>query len=213
LRVVGVAGDAQWRGITDDPELFLYLPFGDRAIGLRDATLLVQSALPMRDVVARVNAVAAELDPSLPVQFSRTLSDGIDRALSDQRVFAWMFSLLGALGFALAAVGVYGLLAQGVGERTREFGLRMALGSTRGGVFGLVLRQAGWIGAIGTALGLGAGYFGSRLVESQLYGVTRTDPLVYAVSAAALAVVVLAAAVIPARTATRIQPMEALRTD
>ncbi len=213
LRVVGVAGDTQWRGITDDPELFLYLPFGDRSIGIREATLLVRSDRPMRDVTARVSAVAAELDPSLPVQFSRPLADGIDRALSDQRVFAWMFSLLGILGFALAAVGLCGLLAQGVGERTREFGVRRALGSTRGAIFALVLRHAGWIGAAGTMLGLAGAYLGSHLIESQLFGITRVEPLVYAAAAGALAITVLAATIWPARAATRIQPTEALRAD
>ena len=151
------------------------------------------------------------MDPTLPVNWSLTMSSRIDEELADQRVFAWMLSLLGWLGFTLAAVGLYGLLAQSVSERTREFGIRIALGSDRAGIFGLVLRQAAWIGAFGTAAGLLLAFFGSRLIESQLYGVTRLDPAVYAGAAALLAAVVLVAGLWPAWTATRIQPVEALR--
>jgi putative ABC transport system permease protein len=211
LRVVGVAGDTHWRNVTGEPDLLLYLPWGDAAIGTDDANLIVKSAMPLRDVVARVEAAAADVDPTLPVNWSVAMSSRIDEELSDQRVFAWMLSLLGWLGFTLAAVGLYGLLAQSVSERTREFGIRIALGSDRRGIFGLVLRQAGWIGALGTAIGLVLASVGSRLIESQLYGVTRLDPVVNASAAALLAGVVLAAGLWPARTATRIQPVEALR--
>ena len=121
--------------------------------------------------------------------------------------------MLGWLAFVLAAVGLYGLLAQSVAERTREFGIRMAIGSGRAHIFTLVIRQAVWIGALGTALGIGLAFLGSRLVESQLYGLTRLDPAVYLVAAASLAAVVLLAGLWPARTATRIEPVEALRVE
>jgi ABC-type antimicrobial peptide transport system permease subunit len=121
--------------------------------------------------------------------------------------------MLGWLAFALAAVGLYGLLAQLVAERTREFGVRMAIGSGRAHIFGIVIRQAVWIGALGTVLGIGLAFLGSRLVETQLYGLTRLDPAVYAVAAASLAAVVLLAGLWPARTATRIEPVEALRVE
>jgi ABC-type antimicrobial peptide transport system permease subunit len=122
-------------------------------------------------------------------------------------------NLLGGLGFALAAVGLYGLLAQMVGERTREFGIRMAIGGARAHVFGLVLRQAAWIAILGGAAGLGLGALGSRFVEAQLFGVRPLEPWVYAGSAAGLAAVVFLASVWPARQATRIQPVEALRAE
>jgi putative ABC transport system permease protein len=211
LRVVGVVGDTHWRNVTGEPDLLLYFPWGDAAIGTYEASLIVKSPAPLRNVAARVEAAAAEVDPTLPVNWSVAMTSRIDEELADQRVFAWMLSLLGWLGFTLAAVGLYGLLAQSVSERTREFGVRIALGSDRRGVFGLVLRQAAWIGALGTAAGLVLAYFGSQLIETRLYGVTRLDPLAYAAAAVALAVVVLLAGVWPARTATRIQPVEALR--
>ena len=104
-------------------------------------------------------------------------------------------------------------LSQSVAERTREFGIRMAIGSGRTQIFVLVLRQAMWIGALGTVLGTGLAFAGSRLVEAQLDGVTRLDPAVYVASAVSLAIVVLLAGLWPARTATRIEPVEALRVE
>lgn len=213
LRVVGVVRDVRWNSVLDEPPLFLYGPFGHAAFPMSYATLLVRSPLPQREVAARVGAAALEVDPTLPVQHSRALSAEIDRSLADRRVFAWMLSLLGWLGFVLAAVGLYGLLAQGVTERTRELGIRIALGSSRTRVFGLVLRQAVWIGTFGTAAGLMLAYFGSRLIDAQLVGVTRLDISVYLTAAASLAAVVLVASLWPARAATRIEPVEALRSE
>ncbi len=213
LTVVGVAPDVHWNSVTDEPELFLYLPFNNQEFGVRSATLLVKSPLPLGEVIQRVEAAAKDVDPTLPIQFSRALQTSIDRSQSDRRVFAWVLSILGWLAFALAAVGLYGLLSQSVAERTREFGIRMAIGSGRTHIFTLVLRQAMWIGALGTVLGTGLAFAGSRLVEAQLYGVTRLDPAVYVASAVSLAIVVLLAGLWPARTATRIEPVEALRVE
>jgi predicted permease len=213
LTVIGVAPDVHWRNVTRDPELFLYLPFSSPDFGVRSAVLLVKSPLPLGDVAQRVEAAAKTIDPTLPISYARALRTSIDRALSDRRVFAWVLSMLGWLGFVLAGVGLYGLLAQSVAERTREFGIRMAIGSGRARIFTLVIRQAAWIGALGTAVGIGLAFLGSRLVEAQLYGLTRLDPGVYVVAAASLAVVVALSGLWPARAATRIEPIEALRVE
>jgi predicted permease len=213
LTVIGVTPDVHWHDVVGQPDLFLYLPFTSPDFGLRAAALLVKSPLPLREVTERVEAAAKEVDATLPVQFSAALQVSIDRDLSDRRVFAWVLSMLGGLGFVLAAVGLYGLLAQSVAERTREFGIRMAIGSERSHIFGLVIRQAAWIGALGTASGIGLAILGSRLIEAQLYGVTRLEPPVYLVAAGSLALVVLLAGLWPARTATRINPIEALRVE
>jgi predicted permease len=213
LTVVGVAPDVHWRNIAGDPELFLYLPFSSPDFGVRSATLLVKSALGPSDVTKRVEAAAKDVDPTLPVQYSRSLRTSIEVSLGNRRVFAWVLSILSWLAVVLAAVGLYGLLAQSVAERTREFGIRMAIGSDRRHIFVLVITQALWIGVLGTSLGIGLAFVGSRLVEAQLYGVTRLDPAVYVMAAAVLGVVVLVAGLWPARTATRIEPVEALRIE
>lgn len=128
-------------------------------------------------------------------------------------MFAWVVSLLGVLGFVLAAVGLYGLLAQMVGERTRELGIRMALGADRWRIIRLVARQAAWVAVAGGIVGLSLAAVGSRLVEAHLFGLTRLEPWVYATSAAALVAVVFAASFWPARAATKVEPVEALRAD
>jgi predicted permease len=214
LVVVGVAGNARWNSLTDESEPMLYLPFaygGEYAS--TDPVVLVRSDVPVRDAGQLVQAKASAIDPSLPVFAAQPLAASIARELAGRRVFAWVLNLLGGLGFALAAVGLYGLLAQMVGERTREFGIRMAIGGARAHVFGLVLRQAAWIAILGGAAGLGLGALGSRFVEAQLFGVRPLEPWVYAGSAAGLAAVVFLASVWPARQATRIQPVEALRAE
>lgn len=208
--VVGVAADTHWNSIVGDQLPFIYTPLAT----IQGASVaLVRSRLPMRAVTETVRAAAREIDPTLPVRLSMPVENLIDRRLAQQRVFFWMLSLLGWIAFALAAVGLYGLLAQSVTERTREFGVRMALGSGRGRIFALVLRYAAWIAGLGGLAGLGLAAWGTRLIETQLYGVTRLDPMIYAAATLALIVIVFATAIWPARSATRIQPIDALRTD
>jgi ABC-type lipoprotein release transport system permease subunit len=213
LTVVGVAEDIHWNSVSQPSDLFLYLPFRSPEFGVRRATLIVKSALPFRDLRRHVDAAARDVDPTLPIRLSAPISVSIDRALGDRPVFAWILSLLGWLGFALAAVGLYGLLAQSVAERTREFGIRMAIGGSRARIFGMVLRQAMWIGTIGAAAGVVLAVYGSRLIARQLFGVTSLEPTVYLGSSVALVLIVLIASLWPARTATRIEPVEALRME
>jgi ABC-type antimicrobial peptide transport system permease subunit len=174
---------------------------------------MVRSRLSPREAGDIVQGHASAIDPTLPFAAPRALTDAMARGLAERRVLAWVLTMLGALGFLLTAVGLYGLLAQMVNERTREFGIRMAIGADRTHVVGLVLRQALLIAAIGGAIGLALAYFGTRVVEAQLFGLTRLEPWVYVASAASLGVVVLAASLWPARAATRIQPVEALRME
>jgi predicted permease len=211
--VIGVVATSRWNTLTDDPELFMYLPFAGPEFGPRAAVLLVKSPAPLRDVKARVEAVTNDLDPTLPIRFSTDLQGAIDSEAIDQRLLAWVFSMLGWVALALAAVGLYGLLAQSVAERTREFGIRLAIGGAPRHVFAIVLRQAAWIGAMGTVIGLALALFGSRAIASQLFGVTRFSWSVYVSAAAALVAVVFVAGLWPARTATRIEPVEALRVE
>jgi predicted lysophospholipase L1 biosynthesis ABC-type transport system permease subunit len=192
----------------------MYQPFGvGGGRALVWPVVLVRAGRSLPEIATVVATHASAIDPSLPVAVPSALTESIEGELADRRVFAWILSLLGGLGFVLAAVGLYGLLAQMVNERTREFGIRLAIGADRRHVFGLVLRQASWIAVLGGLAGLGLAAFGSRVVEAQLYGVTRLDPRLYAASAVALAVVIFAASAWPARSATRIQPVEALRAE
>ena len=207
--VIGVVEDVYWNNLTERP-LFLYQPFPQRPGA---ASILVRSTLPASEVSSIVSAAAREVDASLPLSFSQPISDQIETEFSEQRTFAWVLSLVGWMAFALAAIGLYGLLAQSVSERTREFGIRLAVGSGQARIFGLVLRQAAWIGLAGGVAGVALAVFGTRLIEAQLFGVTRLDVTTYALAAGALVLVVFVAGLWPARSATRIQPVEALRVE
>jgi predicted permease len=217
LTVVGVTTDVRWNVTATetiaDPTLQLYLPLTHpAALGLRSAALMVKSELPPTTVAQLVEAAAMAVDPALPVQ-STPLRMELEYRLRDRTTFAWVLSMLGWLGLALAAVGLYGLLVQSVAERTREFGIRIAIGGSRAHIFGLVIRQAGWIGLVGTTAGMVLAYFGAQLIEGQLFGVTRGAVSVYVAAAASLLGVVFLAGLWPAHAATRIDPVEALRAE
>jgi predicted permease len=212
--VVGVTRNARWGGLTREPDLVMYLPFSyGGSFAASRPVILIKSRLSLREIGAVVQASASAIDPTLPIGAPTSLTDSMARELADRRVLASVLTLLGALGFLLTAIGLYGLLAQMVNERTREFGIRMAIGADRRHVLGLVFRQALVIAVIGGVVGLGLAFIGTRVVEAQLFGLTRLEPWVYLASAGSLAVVVLAATVWPAHAATRIQPVEALRMD
>jgi len=210
--VVGVVTDARWSP-TGEPAAEMFFPLTSPELGITSVALLVRSAEPDRRVLQRVQAAAFAVDPTLPVRFSVPFSAEMAFKLADRTTFAWVLSALGWLGFALAAVGLHGLLAQSVVERTREFGVRLAVGSGRAHIFGLVMRQAAWIGGLGTIIGLGLAVAGSRLIEAQLFGVTRAAAGVYAAASIALLAIVFVAGLWPARAATRIEPVDALRVE
>ncbi len=149
----------------------------------------------------------------MPIGEGRALASTVGRHLANTRVLAWVLSLLGGAALLLAAAGLYGLLSQAVGERRGEFGIRLAVGASAADIAQLVLRQATWILAAGAAAGLALAYWGSEVVTAYLFGVTAFDPLVYASSVAMLTLVVVAAAIRPAWSATRVNPVETLRVD
>jgi ABC-type antimicrobial peptide transport system permease subunit len=161
-------------------------------------------AEPLRRAVARVDA-------DLPLYAVSTLAENRAGALAAERFNGLLLTLLGALALLLAAVGVYGILAYYVGQRTREIGVRIALGASSGRVFALVLTESLAPVAAGVAVGLGLAAAGARLLESQLFGVTGTDPATFAAVAVLLSAVAAAAAALPARRALAIEPAKALR--
>ncbi len=210
--VVGVVRDV--RSPLREPELLAYTPFViGTSYSARRPTVMVRSDRPLRDAGDRVKAHVAAIDPSLAMSPPRSMTNWLAGQVANRRAFAWVLTLLGGLGFVLAAVGLYGLLAQIVTERAREFGIRMAIGADRRHVIGLVVRLAAWIAVIGGTAGLALAAFGSRVVESQLVGVGRFDPALYAVSLGLLAAVILAACLIPASRAARVDPVDVLRTE
>ena len=212
MPIIGVVRDARG-SMTSTTDSSVYMPFGRFEFGIRQGSVIVRSDRTAADITGSMRSMIAQIDRSLPVPAAIPLLTKIDRQIREQRLFAWTLSILGGLGFVLAALGVYGLVAQATAERSREFGIRMAIGADRRHIARLVLKFAATIAAMGTAGGVVLAYFGSRAVTSLLFGITALDPRVYVIAIVALTMVVLAACAIPVMRAMRVQPVDVLRTE
>ena len=212
LLIVGVARDSRWRSISGEPEPFLYRPYAQFR-GVLDGVYMIRSNLSAQRAGEIANAIASRTAAGVPLYMPAPLTTAVDRELSDRRVFAWTLSLLSTLGFGLAALGLYGLVAQTTTERRQEFGIRLALGASTGQIVSLVARFAAVVLALGLVVGLPVAYFGTRLIQSRLFAVSPVDPTVYASAAGILTVVVVLACAVPAWRAMRVSPLEVLRSE
>ena len=170
----------------------------------------MRSARPSSDVVADIRHALAAIDPALPFYAVKTMDEYVDQALLSRRVPMLLAMTFAVVALFLSAIGIYGVLAYGVAQRRREIGIRLALGSTAGEVFSLVLRDGVKIVTIGMALGFAGLLALQQVLGKVLYGVSALDPVVIALVAAVLAVVGVAAMVIPARRAATVNPAIAL---
>ncbi len=221
--VVGVVRDTRWEGLdatgspVRDPRLMIYTPFGQevryRGVLSGGVEILVRSGLTERAVGETVRRVAGELDRSVPAYGISSMVERIKNSILDRLLFGRLLGALAILALVLAVVGLYGLVAYGVAAHTREFGIRIALGAEARAIGRLVLREAVLLASAGVAAGLAGGVALSRLIASRLYGVGSLDPLTYSVSVALLFAVAVLAAWVPARAATRVDPMVALRAE
>jgi predicted permease len=212
IEIVGLVQDTRYNYITGANPPILYLSYPqDGNVGA--ATFYVRTALDPREVMAAVPGVIAGLDATLPVDDLMTLDDQIRETVFPQRFMGTLSVAFAVLATLLAAMGLYGVLSFTVSRRTREIGLRMALGAAQRNVHGLVMRQVAWMAAGGAIVGLAAAYWLARGAQSMLYNVGGYDPISFVVAAALLLAVALAAGYLPARRASRVDPMVALRAD
>jgi ABC-type antimicrobial peptide transport system permease subunit len=174
--------------------------------------LLLVTSTPPGTLEPLVRRALAEVDPNLTVTSVRTLQQQLDRSFDQQRAVASLAGLFGIVALVLAAIGLYGVTAYAVAQRTNEIGIRMALGADRGKVVEMVLRSAFRRVMAGLLLGLPLAVGAGRLLSAQLYGVQYWDPLALGVAAVALGTCAFVAAIIPAARAASISPMHALRT-
>jgi predicted permease len=209
IEIVGVARDGKYRELREAPQATVFLPFLSAARPA--ATLLVRAAGDPLALAPAVRAAVAELDAGVPVFDVRTLETHVGFARSRERLAARVVAVFGAMALALAALGLYGLLASAVRQRTREIGVRMALGARAGVVTRLFLARAGVLLGLGGALGILIAAAATRLAGNLLYGVAPTDPVSFLAASGALVAAGLLAALLPARRAARLDPMEALR--
>jgi putative ABC transport system permease protein len=211
ITVVGVVRDVMYNGPAEDIGPEAYRPFA--YLPARDMSLVMRTSLPPAVLSARLREAVAEVDPTVPVSDVRMLDQFAANAVAGSRFTTLLLGAFAAVALALAAIGIYGLLSYVVSRRTREIGVRMALGAPRAGVLRMVLGRAFALTLAGTLLGIGAALGATRLLQGLLFGVSTTDALTFGAVPVLLVVVALVAAYVPASRATRIDPTVALRLE
>jgi predicted permease len=207
--IVGVVKDAKYFGLREATDSMIYVPVWRDGAGGR--TLCVRTTGKPERVVAAVRRDAAALDSSIPVLQTLTMADQFDNNIAQERMLTTLGGFFGGLALLLAAVGLYGVMAHAVARRVREIGIRMALGARAGEVRWLILRETAVMVGIGAVIGIPVALALTRLLTSFLYGLTPQDPFSIVVSTAILLAITALAGYIPARRATKVDPMIALR--
>lgn len=211
LTIVGIVRDVRAAGLDSPSPAIVYVDYRQRGMNANASpTILVRSSGPSGEIVSAARGIFRELAPDVPVKFS-TFEDDMGGWLADRRFLLLLVGLFAAAALALAAVGIYGVVAFSVTRRTQEIGVRVALGAQRADVLRLVLGEGARMAAIGVVIGVGASLAVTRLLSSLLFGITATDPATFAGVAVLLALVTLAASYIPAHRAMGVDPMTALR--
>jgi predicted permease len=207
--VIGVVADSKYGSLTEEGAPFLYMPLLQ---GFRpDLKLLLRTRGDARELLQALRERVRALDPTVALLGARTMEDQVGRAYFLPRNGALLLSGFGLLALLLAAVGLYGVISYAVSRRTREVGIRMALGARHADVLGLVVGEGFRLALIGVAVGLAAAFAVTRFLAGMLYGVSPTDPLTFVAVPVVLTVVAVVASYLPARRASRVDPMTALR--
>jgi predicted permease len=211
LQVVGIVRDGKYRSLAEPPHSYIYQPLLQSYDP--SMTLVVRTKGEPQSVAAAVREQIRALEPNLPIAEMKTLRDQLDLSLFPSRLAAWTLGGFGVLALLLAAIGIYGVVNYSVTQRTREIGVRMALGATATDVLRLVLGEGFFVIGGGLVLGLLLAAVATRVIASFLYGVGTTDPLTFAGVPLLLALIALGAAAIPTVRATKVDPLVALRDE
>jgi predicted permease len=211
VEIVGVAANSKYRSLLEDIPMLICLPELQAYDGR--ATVVARARANPSSALSTIRAEVAAIDPALPLHSVKTMSEQITGNLWQQRMAAGLIGLFGVVALLLAAIGLYGIIAHWVTLRTREIGIRMALGAQPASVRNVVVRQCLQLALKGIALGLVCSFFLTRLMSSVLYGVSATDPVTFVAASVLLTGVALGSGIVPARRATRVDPMIALRCE
>jgi predicted lysophospholipase L1 biosynthesis ABC-type transport system permease subunit len=210
--VVGVARDSKYSTLGEAPQPYVYMPLTQRSSDApADTSLLVRTN--GRSTLAAVRSVLRDMDPDLPVVRSGRLPELAAFSLLPHRAVTWLAASVGTIGLLLAAIGLYGVSAYNVSRRTREIGIRVAVGAATGQVMRLVVGGAAALTAIGAVIGLVLAAAAARLLSAFLYGVGPLDATAFVGGTLLLAAAAVAATLVPARRAARVDPMVALRAE
>jgi predicted permease len=213
IEIVGVVKDAKYVSLREPALRTYYVPYFQYSDRWRATTFQIRTAADPTGVIAAVRQAVREVDANLPLFKIKTLAKQVDESLAQERLIGAVSSFFGLLALLLAAIGLYGIMAYAVSRRTHEIGVRMALGAHRGAVLRMVLRQGMKLVLIGAGLGLAASLTVTRVIASQLFDVTPTDPVTFIGAPILLLIVALAACFAPARRATKVDPLVALRCE
>ena len=214
IEIIGLVKDAKYTSQREEVPATMYRPWLQTPGAINAMTFEVRTTGDPKAFVGAIRQAVREVEPNLPLNNIKTQIEQADETLSMERLFAKLMSLFGLLAQQLASIGLYGVLAYSVSRRTQEIGIRMALGANRGRMLTMVLRQGMILTLIGVALGLGGAYVLTKYLaslNSMLFGVQPRDPLTFGVTALLLTIVALIACYVPARRATKVDPMVALR--
>jgi predicted permease len=212
IEIVGVCADTLYDNLHEAPPPQLFVPYAQQT-QVRRLTYLIRTQTTPEAIVPVLRRMVHAADPALPLVSVRTQQDQIDNDLADERLLVSLTSIFGVLALVLASVGIYGVMAYSVSQRTKEIGIRMALGAIPRQILTMVLRESSSLSVAAVAAGVGASVLAARFVKSMLFGIAPSDPVTLWSAAALLLAVAIAATWIPARRAARVQPMDALRRE
>jgi putative ABC transport system permease protein len=213
LEVVGVVGDSHSRGLTADAPAMIYMSYAGAARLARTMTLVVRGRGDVGAVVATTKQALREIDPTLALFSIRSVRDVVDQSVGQPRLNTTLLASFAVVAVVLAIIGIYGVVSYSVAQRTQEIGVRMALGAGQRDVLRLILREGAALATLGVVLGVAGAYAATPLIRSWLFGIERTDPRTTVAAAIGLVVIALGASYLPARRASRVDPLVAMRGD
>jgi putative ABC transport system permease protein len=209
-QIVGVVTDVKSEGIADTAVPEVYAPQTPTDF-IGETTIVVRTATDPNSLVSTMRSLVASMDKDVPLRDVKTLDAYVSGSISSPRFQALLLAIFAALAFLLTAIGLYGVIAYSVAQRSREMGIRIALGAQQRSISLMVLRQGGWLALVGVAVGLLASLIAARLIRALLFGIQPIDPITFVVVPLLFVAVALLASYIPARRASRVDPMVALR--
>jgi predicted permease len=212
FEIIGICADPRYQNMREPPpplhfDLYRQMPEID------GVTFIIRSSLPPSSLIPSLRRAAQQIDPDLPLTTIRTQQQQIDASMQQERMFASLTAGFGILALALACVGIYGIMAYTVSQRTNEIGIRLALGAARERIRSMVLRETAWLAIAGVIIGLAATLALARLIQSMLYGLKPTDPITLGCGTVLLLVVALIAGWVPSYRASQVNPIDALRSE
>jgi putative ABC transport system permease protein len=213
--IIGVAGSVRQAGLDQQPLPEIYETYTEAGLegALSNGTLVIRTSVPPESLASTVRQAVREVDPGLPLFKVETMEEVVSESLASRRLNLWLLAIFAGIALVLSAAGLYGVISYLVAQRTREMGVRIALGAQTRDVIGLVMRQGARLTAAGIGLGLLGALAFTRVLASLLFGVSARDPLTFAGIAALLSAVALAATWLPARRVARVEPVVAIRRE